>query len=76
MVPENNLRRIREKEGLRVTELAALAKVSTKTIDRIEERKKPVSHITKSKVVKALNKNEDKLQLYKYVDVFPNDGKK
>lgn len=76
MVPKNNLRQIRLKEGLRVTELAGFSKVSTKSIDRIEECKKPVSYVTKSKVVKGLNKNPDRLQLYKFLDVFPVDGKK
>ena len=76
MVLKNNLRQIREKEGLRVTELAVLAKVSTKSIDRIEDSKKKVSPITKSKVVKGLNINPDKLQIYRYIDVFPTDGKK
>jgi predicted transcriptional regulator len=74
MVPENNLREIRRMEGLRVTELALLAKVSTKSIERVEERKRRVSPITKSKIIKGLNKNPEKLRDYKYRDVFPYDG--
>lgn len=76
MVQRNLLREIREDEGLRVTELALLSGISTKTIERIEQGARKVSQITKSKVVKGLNLNPKKSRDYKYPDVFPNDGRK
>jgi predicted transcriptional regulator len=74
MEPTNKLREFREAGGLFITQLAKLADVSTKSIERVEGRKH-VSVIIKQKIVNGLNKNPDKSARVRYRDVFPNDKK-
>lgn len=72
MEPENNLRKIRERdEGLFVTDLAKLADVSPKSIERLENGNRRVSPVIKSKIIKGLNANPKRLKDYKYREVFP-----
>ena len=71
--PPNNLRVIRSEEGLKITELAQLSDVSTKTITSIEYRNRNVSPEMKHRVVKGLNQNPRKVKQYKYSDVFPHE---
>jgi transcriptional regulator with XRE-family HTH domain len=76
MAAQNNLRSIRTNEGLTITDLARLSKVSTKTISRLEEGSRNVAPATKAKVIKGLNKVSDKLKEYTLEDVFPRDSRR
>jgi transcriptional regulator with XRE-family HTH domain len=69
----NNLREIRTSEGLKITELSALARVSTKTIAGVEYRSRSVSLEMKHKIVNGLNHNAERQKEYSFSDVFPND---
>jgi transcriptional regulator with XRE-family HTH domain len=71
--PANELRRIRKVEGLKITELAALAGVSTKTIQVLEYRTRGVSSETKHKIVNGLNARPNRQREYGFKHVFPND---
>jgi DNA-binding XRE family transcriptional regulator len=62
--PANNLRTIREKAGLKGTELAKLAGISTQSIHGIESRSRNLSVPLKNRLVNALNKD--------FTEVFPN----
>jgi DNA-binding XRE family transcriptional regulator len=70
----NNLKIIREMEGLTKVTLAILANLSTKTISRIEEGRH-CPPVTQGKIVKALNRVPDKLRDYSLEDIFPTEVK-
>lgn len=71
----NNLKRIREKEGLTIAELVELSKVSRTTIKNLEMERINSKPETKQKIVNALNNNPDKAQKqdHKLEDIFPGD---
>lgn len=69
----NNLRMIRTTEGLKITELAELADVSTKTIAGLEYRNRNTSPEMKHRVVNGLNRHPRRKQEYTFKNVFPND---
>ena len=71
--PANELRRIRTLEGLKITELAGLAGVSTKTIQALEYRTRPVAPETKNKIVNGLNRRPNRGKPYDFKDLFPKD---
>ena len=71
--PANELRRIRKLEGLKITELCDIAGVSTKTIQVLEYRTRPVSAETKHKILNTLNGRELRRREYGWKDLFPND---
>jgi len=73
--PVNALRRVRQLEGLKITELADLADVSTKTVQSLEYRTRPVAPETKYKIVNGLNQRPKRRQDYAFEDIFPNDPK-
>jgi transcriptional regulator with XRE-family HTH domain len=66
----NNLRTVRTQEGLKITELSRLSKVSDKTIRDIELGKILSTQVTKQKIVNGLNNNSSKSKKWVYKDVF------
>lgn len=74
-VPQNNLRDIRESEGLSQLDLAALADVSIDTISDAENHTRQLKRKTQFKIVNGLNANPNKIdrsRRYELKDVFPN----
>jgi len=69
-VPENNLKEIREQEGLAISALSRFAGVSEKTIRYLENLKKDSRKLTKQKIVNGLNKNPNRTKEYTYMEVF------
>lgn len=70
MEPGNKMREVRIQEGLTQRELADLSGLSAKTISRIERGMDSVRDQTKHKVVKGLNKVEDKHREYTFDFLF------
>lgn len=68
----SRLRRVREHEGLSRAELARLADVAERTLQRCESGQQ-VMGITKHKVLNALNRR-DGLRDYTLADLFESDG--
>ncbi len=68
----NNLRILRQQEGLSISELSRLSTVSEKTIRLLERHYTNSRPETKYKIVNGLNKNIDKLKEYTIDEVFPN----
>lgn len=68
----NNLREIREREGLKKAQLARLADVSTRIITEIEEFRIASTPETKNKIVNGLNRNPEKTKEWRYEEVFSN----
>jgi transcriptional regulator with XRE-family HTH domain len=74
--PENNLRDVRESEGLSQSELARLARVSVTTISEAENRTRAIGKRSRKKIINGLNANPNKVDRntrYQHSDVFPND---
>jgi transcriptional regulator with XRE-family HTH domain len=71
--PPNNLRQIRESEGLKITDLAELANVSTRTITRIEYRNPNVTATMKNRVLIGLNVHPKRKREYTLQDMFPTE---
>jgi len=71
-VPRNNLKRIREQEGLPISALSRLADVSEKTIRYLEKHDKDSRQLTKQKIVNGLNKNYSRTKEYTFEEVFPS----
>ncbi len=67
------MRRVRTLEGLKITELAELAEVSSKTIQALEYRSRRVALETKHKILNALNRRSTRRREYIFKDVFPNE---
>jgi DNA-binding XRE family transcriptional regulator len=74
MAAKNRLREIRISEGLPAAELSRLAKISEKTIARVEKGTRTCAPTTKHRILKGLNSYDGRSKDYKYSDVFPNDG--
>lgn len=72
MAKPSNLKDIRESGGLSLAQLSRYSNVSTTTIHHIENRKKSSTKVTKSKILKGLNKHPDNKKEYTYEEVFPN----
>jgi DNA-binding XRE family transcriptional regulator len=70
----NNVRTIRTSEGLKITELAKLADVSTQSLAGIESRRRNLSVELKHKIVNGLNKHPPRKRDYGFHDVFPHDS--
>jgi len=71
--PLNALHKFRTAAGLKITELAALADVSTKTINALEYRNRSVSTEMKYRVLNGLNRNPKRNRELSFAEVFPND---
>ncbi len=70
MAIDNNLRDVRESEGISLTKLAEESAISDKTIRKIETRKlSKARKTTKARILKGLNKLTEKR--YAYEDIFP-----
>jgi len=69
----NNLRTVREKEGLTLVELGNLSAVSLKTIYILESGLRDTKQVTKYRILNGLNKNPNRTCNYRFEDVFPND---
>lgn len=72
MAAKNNLKEIRTKEGLSLTELSRLSNISTTTLRHIENHKKTTTPVTKNKIVNGLNTNPNRTKIYTYEEIFPN----
>jgi len=72
MILKNNLKRIRINEGLTITELAQLSRVSAKVVSQTERMLRDPRDGTKNKILKglnaALNGSETR---YRFEDLFP-----
>jgi transcriptional regulator with XRE-family HTH domain len=66
----NNLRDVRTREGLKLTELSRLCGVSEKTIRDIEKSKYSSTEVTKQKILKGLNNNPLKSKHWDYEEIF------
>lgn len=71
MESQNNLKKIRIVEGLTITELAALSKVSAKVISQTERMLREPKAVTKAKILKALNSAYPGQGKYVFKDIFP-----
>lgn len=67
---KNNLKEIREKELLSISQLAYLSRLNAKTVSRIEKGQTPGSEITRRKILNGLNINPTRTKEYSYEDVF------
>jgi transcriptional regulator with XRE-family HTH domain len=76
MAAPNRLAEIRNTEGLSQSELAKLANLNSRTISRVESGRRNVAPTTKGKIIKGLNKYQDKLREYTLDYVFPQDAKR
>ena len=73
-VKENHLKKIRIELGLTITALSRLADVSTKVISQTERMLTNPTQVTKSKIVKGLNKAGLSIsEKWDYEDIFPNE---
>lgn len=70
MASENNLKKIRQEEGITPTQLARVSKISDKTIRNIENRRIEGKIETKSSIIKGLNSIVT--NSYQYKDIFPH----
>jgi transcriptional regulator with XRE-family HTH domain len=71
---ENNLRAIRESEGLSQGDLSALSNVSIDTISDAENGRRPLSQRLRQKIANGLNANPNKVSAdhrYTVDEVFP-----
>lgn len=66
---KNNLKKIREHEGISISELSRLAEVSPPTIRKIETGGE-ATIVTKNKIVNGLNRSPKKTKSYTYKEVF------
>jgi len=69
--PSNNLKSIREQEGLSITALSKLADVSTKVISETERSMREPRPEIKYKIINALNEKNG-FEKYSFKDIFPN----
>lgn len=74
MGSENKVRQSRIREGLTQTELAEHARLSAKTVSRVEKGDNSVLDSTKHKLVKGFNKIEDKRRDYTFDFLFSQDS--
>lgn len=72
----NNLKQIRQSEGISKAELARLAKISERTISRIESDMMTGTIETKYRIVKGINSLPDRLKEYTFDDIFPSKKSK
>ena len=72
--PANNVKRYREELGLSKVDLAGLAKLSDKTIARIERQQQRFRTVTYQRVLLGLNRarRQNSLKELSYEDVFPS----
>ena len=71
--PPNRLRGVREQEGVTRAELARLAGISVRTVQRAEEGQ-AISLVTKSRILKALNRVQDRAMDYALDYIFGSAG--
>lgn len=69
----NNLRDIRTREGLKLTELSRLCGVSERTIRCIEKGDYVSTEVTKQKILRGLNTNPLKSRQWNYEEIFGAD---
>ena len=74
-IPKNRVRESRVELGLTKVELAKLASLSEKTVDRVEKGQRGFRETTYRRLFNALNKARvrESLSLLAYTDVFPAD---
>lgn len=74
--PANNLKKVRQEEGITKTELAMAAQLSVTTISKIEGRRKGVRTETRARTVQGINNILEERRIsrrYSSRDIYPND---
>ena len=74
MTYPNNLRDVRTREGLKLTELSRLCGVSDRTIRCIEKGECVSTQVTRQKILRGLNSNPLKSRQWDYHEVFVADA--
>jgi len=74
MSPKNKVRDSRTDEAISRAALARAARLSEKTIQRLEEGNGEIAQLTKNKIVRAFNELPNKKREYTLKYLFPNSS--
>lgn len=70
---KNNLKKIRISEGLTISRLSSLSKVSSKVISQTERCIRNPTLVTKNKIIKGLNSCDGLDCKHSFQEIFPED---